>query len=164
MGKRVRKCTLLEKSKSVHFRNGRRGLTASRSRWRGKGRTRMGSHEVNNPAGRVFHDHKHIKSSESGTCDDAEVTGDNGLGVILEKGWPTLFAARVIGRCPLWLILRDRTRRHAQGEFQQQLANLCRSMMGLCRMSLLYSITIYKFGIPPCVEHHRVFVAKLWAM
>ena len=80
------------------------------------------------------------------------------------NGWPTLIAAQVIGRCPLWEILPDRTRRHAQGEFQQQLMNLCRSMIGLCRMSLLYSITVYRFGIPPCVERHRVFVAKLWAM
>jgi predicted RNA-binding protein YlqC (UPF0109 family) len=32
------------------------------------------------------------------------------------------------------------------------------------RVPLLYSIMIYKFGTPLCVERHRVFAAKPWAM
>src|ERR1019366_8328567 len=70
----------------------------------------------------MFHDHQHVKKSESGARDDAEVAGDDGLGVILEKGCPTLVAARTTGRCGwrLWQILPDRTRRHAQAELQQQ--------------------------------------------
>ena len=42
--------------------------------------------DVNHSASGMFHHHKHIKNSESGGGDDAEVAGDNGLGVILEKG------------------------------------------------------------------------------
>jgi hypothetical protein len=77
----------------------------------------------------MFHDHQHVKKSESGARDDAEVAGDDGLGVILEKGCPTLIAARVAKRCgrQLWQILLDRTRRHAQAEFQQQL--VCNSLL-----------------------------------
>jgi len=54
--------------------------------WEGPGCGRVGSHvQVDNSAGRVFHDHEHVKHSESGACDDAEIAGDDGRGVILEK-------------------------------------------------------------------------------
>jgi len=44
--------------------------------------------EVNNAARRVFHDHQHIKQPERRRRHHAEVTGDDGRGVILEKGGP----------------------------------------------------------------------------
>jgi hypothetical protein len=34
----------------------------------------------------MFHDHKHIQNSQGGGRYDAEITGDDGTGVILEKG------------------------------------------------------------------------------
>jgi hypothetical protein len=47
----------------------------------------MGGHvEVNNSAGSMFHDHKHVKDSKSGARHNAEVTGDDGISVILEEG------------------------------------------------------------------------------
>jgi hypothetical protein len=42
--------------------------------------------DVNRSASGMFHHHKHVKDSKSGGRCDAEVTGDNGVGVILEKG------------------------------------------------------------------------------
>ena len=42
--------------------------------------------DVNHSASGMFHHHKHVKNSKSGGRCDAEVTGDNGVGVILEKG------------------------------------------------------------------------------
>ena len=47
----------------------------------------MGSHvEVNNSAGSMFHDHQHVKDSKSGARYNAEVTGDDGISVIVEEG------------------------------------------------------------------------------
>ena len=61
----------------------------------GPGCTGMGRRvDVNHLATGMFHDHKYIQDSESGGGDDAEVAGDNGLGVILKEGRPTLIAAR----------------------------------------------------------------------
>jgi hypothetical protein len=42
--------------------------------------------DVNHSASGMFHHHKHVRDSKSGGCCDVEVTGDNGVGVILEKG------------------------------------------------------------------------------
>ena len=42
--------------------------------------------KVNNAARCVFHDYQHVKQSECCARDDAEVTGDDGGGVILQKG------------------------------------------------------------------------------
>jgi hypothetical protein len=41
--------------------------------------------KVNKAARSVFHDHQHVKQPESRARDDAEVAGNNRLGVILEK-------------------------------------------------------------------------------
>ena len=41
--------------------------------------------EVNKAARIVFDDHQHVKQSESGARNDAEVAGDDGGGVVLEK-------------------------------------------------------------------------------
>ena len=47
----------------------------------------MGGHvEVNYSAGSMFHDHKHVKDLKSGARYHAEVTGDDGISVILEEG------------------------------------------------------------------------------
>ena len=40
--------------------------------------------DVKHSASGMFHHHEHIKNSKSGGRHDAEVTGDNGTGVILE--------------------------------------------------------------------------------
>jgi len=81
--------------------------------------------KVNKPARSVFYNHKHVKQLESRARDDAEVAGNNRLGVVLEKGGPALIAAGVAGRHggQLWQILPDRARRHEQAEFQQQLVS-----------------------------------------
>jgi sugar lactone lactonase YvrE len=50
---------------------------------------------VNNSARSVFHDHQHVKQPESRARDDAEVTGNDGRRVILQKGGPALVVARV---------------------------------------------------------------------
>jgi hypothetical protein len=34
----------------------------------------------------MFHDHKHVKDPKSGARYNAEVTGNDGIGVILEEG------------------------------------------------------------------------------
>ena len=45
----------------------------------------------------MFHDDQHIQQPESGRYHDAEVTSDDGGGVIPEEGGPTLIAARLAG-------------------------------------------------------------------
>src|ERR1035441_4143267 len=71
----------------------------------------------------MFHDHQHIEDSKAGTRYDEEVAGDDGRGVVLEKGRPTLIATTVIaGRARRFgQIFPDGARRHAQAEFYQQL-------------------------------------------
>ena len=78
--------------------------------------------EVNNSARSVLHYHQHVKQPESRARDDAEVTGDDGRRVILQKGGPALVVAPVAAWCGwrLWQVLADRARRDAQAEFQQQ--------------------------------------------
>jgi hypothetical protein len=88
----------------------------------GPGGSWMSGHvKVNKAARSVFHNHQHVKQPESRARDDAEVTGDDGVGVILQKGGPSLIAATAAGRSGWYLgqILADRARRHAQAEFQQ---------------------------------------------
>jgi len=78
--------------------------------------------KVNNSARSVLHYHQHVKQPKSRARDDAEVTGDDGRRVILQKGGPALVVAPVAawrGR-RLWQVLVDRARRDAQAEFQQQ--------------------------------------------
>ena len=72
--------------------------------------------KVNKPARSVLHDHQHVKQPESRARDDAEVTGDDGRRVILQKGGPSLIAAPAAGRSGWYLgqILADRARRHVQ--------------------------------------------------
>ena len=65
-----------------------------------------------------------------------------------------------LARAPAGHVAADAARR-ADSANEGPIGN---AIIGLCRVSLLYSIMINKFGIPPCVERHRVFVAKLWAM
>src|SRR5713226_6884397 len=72
---------------------------------------RMGRHvEMNNAARGMFHDHDHIQQPERRRHHDAEVTGDAGRGVILEKRCPTLISASdaAWGGGRLWQILPDR--------------------------------------------------------
>ena len=89
----------------------------------GPGCTGMGRRvDVNHSATGMFHHHEHIKNSKSGGRCDVEITGDNGVSVILEKRRPTLIAARPSACCRrLWQILPNRARRHAQAELQHQL-------------------------------------------
>jgi hypothetical protein len=42
--------------------------------------------KVDKPARSVFHDHQHVKQAESCASDDADVTGDDGRRMILQKG------------------------------------------------------------------------------
>ena len=52
----------------------------------GPGGSWMRGHvKVNKPARSVFYNHKHVKQLESRARDDAEVAGNNRLGVVLEK-------------------------------------------------------------------------------
>src|SRR5450755_4037803 len=84
----------------------------------------MGSDvKLNNSAGSMFHVHQHVEDSKSGTRYYAEVAGDDGRRVVLEKGRPTLIATAVTaGRARRFgQIFPDGARRHAQAEFHQQL-------------------------------------------
>ena len=45
---------------------------------------------MQNPAGRVFHHHKHIEEAKGRRDHHAEVTGDDRLGMIADKGSPAL--------------------------------------------------------------------------
>ena len=49
--------------------------------------------KVNKPALSMFHNHQYVKQPESRARDDAEVAGDDGGRVILQKGGPALVAA-----------------------------------------------------------------------
>src|SRR4029453_19214348 len=45
---------------------------------------------IQNPASRMFHDHKDIEETKGRRHHHAEVTGDDGLGMIPNKGPPAL--------------------------------------------------------------------------
>src|SRR5712671_4304238 len=62
----------------------------------GPGGSWMRGHvKLNKSARSVFHDHQHVKQPESRARNDAEVAGNNRLGMVLEKGCPTLITATV---------------------------------------------------------------------
>src|ERR1019366_371085 len=71
----------------------------------------------------MFHDHQHVEDSKAGTRYDEEVAGDDGRGMVLKKGRPTLIATAITAGCAgrFGQIFRDCARRHAQAEFYQQL-------------------------------------------
>jgi hypothetical protein len=83
----------------------------------GPGGSWMRGHvKVNRPARSMFHNHQYVKQPESRARDDAEVAGDDGRRVILQKGGPSLVAAPVTGRSGWYLgkylrIVRGDTRR-----------------------------------------------------
>jgi hypothetical protein len=86
----------------------------------GPGGSRMRGHvKVNKAARSVFHNHQRLKQRESRARYDAEIAGNDGGGVILQKGGSALIAATAAGRSAWYLgqILADRARRHAQAEF-----------------------------------------------
>ena len=58
---------------------------------------------LNKPARSMFHNHQYVKQPESRARDDAEVAGDDGRRVILQKGGPSLVAALVTGRSGWYL-------------------------------------------------------------
>jgi hypothetical protein len=84
---------------------------------------------VNKPARSMFHDHQHVKQSERRARDDAEVAGNDRLGVVLEKKL-TSADRREVYEPVRPATLADTSgpwRRHAPAEFQQQL--VCNALL-----------------------------------
>ena len=70
-----------------------------------------------------FHDHQYVEDSKARTRYYEEVAGDDGRGMVLKKGRPTLIATAITAGCArrFGQIFPDCARRHAQAEFHQQL-------------------------------------------
>ena len=75
---------------------------------------------VENTASGVLHHHKHVEQAKSGGDHHAEVTRDDGLGMIAHKGLPVLggraFPSTRVHT--LWRVLPDRPRRDPQAQLQ----------------------------------------------
>jgi hypothetical protein len=93
-----------------------------------------GGVEVNDPARAHFHDHEDVQHAEAGRHGGEEVASENGLGMIADKGHPTL--RRGPARWS-WLgghVTPDRSRGYANPQFQQQFSGdtlLTPSQVGL---------------------------------
>ena len=76
-----------------------------------------------------LHDDKNINDAESGSYQDEEVTGQHGLGMIANKGHPSLGGNRVAPTAVRILrqILPDRTRRDLNPKLDQELG--CYSLL-----------------------------------
>ena len=80
----------------------------------------------------MFHNHQHIEDSKRGARYDAEVAGDDGRRVILEKGRPTLIATTVIAEPDEYVVFKPLLA-------QQGLAPILERALGAKEKKIVYS-------------------------
>jgi hypothetical protein len=69
------------------------------------------------------HDHKYIQGAERGSDHNEEVAGRDHLGMVADKGQPTLLRIGCPNRAPALQVLSYRTRRYSNPEFQLELVS-----------------------------------------
>jgi hypothetical protein len=79
-----------------------------------------GDVEVGDPARSHFHDHEHVQQLKTGGHDDQEIAGKNALGMVANKGHPTLRRGSMMRSCVLRQIASDGPRRDPDSQFQKQ--------------------------------------------
>jgi len=77
-----------------------------------------GDVEMENSSGAYLHGYKNVQDPESRCHGDEEITGDDRLCMILDEGLPTL--VRGATRPIHVQVFRNRSRRHANMQFQHQ--------------------------------------------
>jgi hypothetical protein len=90
--------------------------------------------DMQDPVGRVFHDDKHVKQAKGGRDYHTEVTRDDRLSMIADKGAPALsgraFASTMVHA--LWHVLAHRAWRYLEAQLQQEFIG--NTLLAPCRV------------------------------